>query len=202
MVLRTLLSLGLLLLVTPGLGGCAAVLAGGAVATGVAAGGTALAEHDLRSAGSIVEDQVIEQKASNAILNDHQLRGRVHIDITSFNMRVLMTGEAPSEELRDRAADLVRRVYKVRQVHNEVQISGPTSMVSRTSDTYLTGKVKTELLAYRDFDGTRVKVVSENGTVYLMGLLYPKEADMVTNTVRNIGGVQKVVPLFETPTKS
>lgn len=166
------------------------------LAVGTAATGAAVA-HDTRTTGTVLEDQTIELKASNALAADAELRAETHINITSYNLVVLISGEAPTEELRARVVDRVRRVDRVKLVHNEVAIAAPSSVTSRSSDTLITTKVKTALLGLENFDGTRVKVVTERGIVYLMGLLTREEGDRAANAVRGVGGVQKVVKLFE-----
>src|SRR5690606_1210843 len=122
------------------LGGCVAAAAGGAVAGVTTA-------YDRRTTGTVVEDQAIELKAWQALRADQELNDQAHLSVTSFNTRVLLSGEAPTEELRARAADIVRRVDKVSHVYNEVTIAAPSSMMSRSADTVLTSKVKAKLLA-------------------------------------------------------
>lgn len=173
--------------------GCAGLLAAGA-ATGIAVA------HDRRTAGQVIEDQEIEFKGAQAIRDDSDLSSQSHISVTCYNGIVLLTGETPTEALRAKATDLVQNIPHVRRVHNEITIAAPSSMMSRSSDTLITAKVKTSLFhiqGYPGFDPTRVKVVTENGTVYLMGLLKHDEATAVTNEVRQVGGVQRVVKLFE-----
>ena len=108
-----------------------------------------------------------------------------------------MTGEAPTADLRERATDIVRNLDKVRTVHNEVVIAAPSSLMARSSDTLLTGKVKARLLGTRGFDSTRVKVVSSGGVVYLMGLVTRDEDEIATEMTRTTDGVQRVVKIFE-----
>jgi len=180
----------LLLAATGGLHGCAGVVVGGA-ATGVAVAA------DSRTTGTIIEDQAIEVKAAKAILEEEELRQKTHVNVTSYNMIVLVTGEAPTEELRNRVIDLVRHIEKVRHVYDELTVAAPSSMLSRSSDGVITAKVKTKLLGLKDFDGTRVKVVTENGIVYLMGLVGEADGERAAAAARTVGGVQKVVKLFE-----
>lgn len=170
--------------------GCVAAAATGAVA------GTA-AVVDPRTTGTIIEDEAIELKARKALINNDAVNDQVHINFTSYNMYVLVTGEAPSEELRQEIIEMVRTTDKVKHVYNEITVAAPSSMVSRSSDTVLTSKVKTKLLASNDVRGNNVKVVTEKGIVYLMGLTTRKEADAAANIASQTGGVQKVVKLFE-----
>lgn len=180
----------LLLSVIVLLGGCAA-----AVVTGGAA--TASMAIDNRTTGTIIEDQAIEIKISEAFRNDDEIRKQAHWNAISYNTKVLLTGEAPTETLRRRMAELVSDVPKVTGVHNEMTIAAPSSMMSRSSDTVITGKVKTKLLADKNTKGMSIKVATEKGVVYLMGLVSREQADLATDVARQTGGVQKVVKLFE-----
>lgn len=170
--------------------GCVAVAAGGA-----AAGASAAV--DRRTTGTLVEDQSIELKAVKALNADKEIKEQAHLNVTSYNLIVLLTGEAPTDELRQRAEKIVRGVEKVNTVHNEVTVAAPSSMMTRSSDTVITSKVKTKLLAAEDIEGVNVKVVTENGVVYLMGLAKRAEADRATEIARQTGGVQKVVKVFQ-----
>lgn len=172
------------------LGGCVAAVGAGA-ATGAAVA------YDRRTAGTFIDDGLIEMKARGKIQEDEELWKYAHINVTSYNNIVLLTGEAPSEALRQRAAESVRQVQKVRKVHNEIVVAAPSSMLSRSGDTWITGKVKTSLLNAEGVDAARVKVVTENGVVYLMGLVTPQEAEAATEVTRKVNGVQKVVKIFE-----
>jgi osmotically-inducible protein OsmY len=184
---RNLISVvGILLL----LNGCAAVVVGGA-ATG------ANVAHDRRTTGTFIEDEAIELKSLKVLSEDKDFSRQVHLNVTSFNTIVLVSGEAPSAELRQRAIDIVRNIPKVTHVHDEISIAGPSSLMSRSADTLITTKVKTKLIAEKNLDGTHVKVVTENGVVYLMGLLNREDADRATEIARQTGGVQKVVKLFQ-----
>ncbi len=172
------------------LGGCVAAVGAGAVT------GAAMA-HDRRTTGTFVDDNLIELKAVGALQTDKELWNYSHLNVTSFNNIVLLTGESPSEALRQRAAQTVANLQKVRKVHNEVVVAAPSSMVSRSGDTLITGKVKTALINKDDVDATRIKVVTENGVVYLMGLVTQTEAVAATEVARRVGGVQRVVRIFE-----
>lgn len=180
----------LLLTVIVLLGGCAA-----AVVTGGAA--TASMAVDNRTTGTIIEDQAIEFKVSEAFRNDEEIKKQAHWNVISYNTKVLLTGEAPTETLRRRMAELTSGVPKVTGVHNEITIAAPSSIMSRSSDTVITGKVKTKLLADKNTEGLNIKVATEKGVVYLMGLINREQADLATDIVRQTGGVQKVVKLFE-----
>ncbi len=181
------------LLTTFILSGCTPAIIGGAT---VGAG----AIHDRRSTGAVIDDQTIELKALSRFFNDNQISSSTHINVTAYNGIILLTGEAPSESLRNKAVSLVRTIPKVRKIHNEISLSAPSAMIARSSDSYITSKVKVSLFGIQDikgFDPTRVKVVTEDGTVYLMGLLWPIEEQAVVEMTRRVGGVQRVVKLFE-----
>ncbi|MGD2136849.1 MAG: BON domain-containing protein [Gammaproteobacteria bacterium] len=175
------------------LNGCATAVVGGA-ATG------ASAAHDRRTLGTFIDDQGIELKVRLAIFNEKELNSQIHINVICINGVVLLVGQAPTAALKQQAEDIARNVEKVRLVHNEMSIAAPNSLMTRSSDTLITAKVKANLFGiegHEDFDPTRVKVVTENGVVYLMGILYRSEAEAVTARTRQVGGVQKVVKLFE-----
>ena len=181
----------LLLCLLPSLFGCAAVAVGGA---GAAAATTVI---DRRTTGTQIEDQTIEVKAAKAINNDKELDEQAHLNVTSYNTVVLVTGETPTDAMRQRAIELVTAIDKVTHVYNEITIAAPSSLVSRSSDSYITSKVKTKMITDKELNGLQVKVVTEKGVVYLMGLVTHKEADIATNIARGTGGVQKVVRLFQ-----
>jgi osmotically-inducible protein OsmY len=172
------------------LNACAAIVVGGA-ATG------ASAAHDRRTTGTFIEDEAIELKSLKALSDDKELNRQIHLNVTSFNTIVLVSGEAPTEDLRRRAIEIIRSIPKVSHVHDEITIAGPSSLMSRSGDTLITTKVKTKLIVEKNLDGTHVKVVTENGVVYLMGLLNREDADKATEIARQTGGVQKVVKLFQ-----
>ncbi len=174
------------------LGGCAA-----AVGIGTVAGTTATVANDRRTTGTVVEDQAIEFKASKAFFEDQEINESSHVNVTSYNTVVLVTGETPDENIKQRIIDIVRKLSKVTHVYDELTIAAPSSLVSRSSDSLITSKVKTKLFAKKKFDATRIKVVTEKGVVYLMGLLRRAEAEDATLIAQKTGGVQKVVKLFQ-----
>ncbi len=175
------------------LSGCAAAVIG----AGAAAGTTAAVAHDRRTTGTFIEDQNIELKAAKSFYSDKEINDSSHLNVTSYNLVVLITGETPSEDIRNRIVNIVREIPKVTHVYDELTIAAPSSWTSRTSDSLITSKVKTKLLTLDNFDGTRVKVVTEKGVVYLMGLLTRAESDVATKVAQETGGVQKVVKLFQ-----
>ena len=192
---QTLILTGFIALGIVQLTGCAAVTVG---AVGAAAATGASVAHDRRTPGTFIDDELIEWKVYQDINRDKQLGDQSHINVTSYNNIVLLTGEVPNEALRERAQTIANRAAKVRLVHNELAIAAPSSFLSRSSDAVITGKVKTILFTNNTLPATRVKVVTESGTVYLLGLVTDAEATWATDRVRTVSGVQRVVKLFET----
>ena len=128
---------------------------------------------------------------------DTKLAEQAHLSLTSFNGITLLSGEAPSEALKERAGELVKGVRKVRHVYNELVVAAPSSVLSRSNDGYLSAKVKSAFLGAANITANHVKVVTEAGTVFLMGLLKQSEANAATEVARRVGGVRRVVKLFE-----
>ena len=172
-------------------------LTGCAVAAGAGIAGGAVTVNDRRTTGTLIDDEIIEFKVIDAVRSQADLWEQSHVNATSFNNIVLLTGETPSDAFKTRIASAAAQVVKVRNVHNEIAIAAPSSMLARSSDTWLTSKVKATLLSEMQIDGTRVKVVTEKGVVYLMGLVTNAEADKATDLTRRVAGVERVVRLFE-----
>ena len=170
--------------------GCAGVLISGAATSAVAA-------YDERTVGTFIEDQAIELKAIEAIRGNVELKEQTHISVTSYNQVALVTGQAPTEELRQSAISIISQIEKVRHVYDELELLVPNSMVTRSSDSLLTAKVKTKLFTLKNIDATKVKVVSENGAVFLMGIVNRGDANTVANAASRVSGAQKIVKLFE-----
>ncbi len=177
-------------LLAPGLAGCVAAVGAGAAAGTVAA-------VDRRTAGTLLDDEVIEWKALQALSQEESLWSRSHIEVTSVNGVVLLTGETPDPAFKERIEAVVSGIPKVRRVVDEIAIAAPSSLLSRSSDALITGRVKAALLAGKALEAERIKVVTERGVVYLMGLVTREEADQATAVARRVGGVQKVVRVFE-----
>lgn len=181
-----------LLALVPMLTGCAAVAVG-------AIGAGALALHDRRTLPALVDDQQIEIAATRAFHADESMGGDTHIRVVSFNGMVLLAGEVPSDQHRQRAESLTRGVEGVRRVVNELAVREPTGVGTRLKDMGITLEVKSALLGVDvdGFDPTRVKVVTLRGNVYLMGLVTPREAQAVLDKVRYLRGVDRIVKVFE-----
>ena len=162
----------------------------------VGAGAAAIASDDRRSLGAQTEDKEIDLR-TGARIGD-RFGDKVHIDVTSFNRNVLLTGEAPDAATKAQIERIVREVPNVRGVVNEIQIAGVSSYSARGNDAYLTSKVKARFIDNSGvFSANHVKVVTEGGVVYLMGLVTRKEAEAAVEIARTTGGVQKVVRVFE-----
>jgi len=175
-------------LAAPLLAGCIELMA---VGTGVA---LATVE-DRRSTGTQLEDQGIELRAGNRIDDRHG--ERVHVNVTSFNRHVLLTGEVPDEATRADIETIVRGVPNVTGVSNDLQIAGRSSTTSRSNDTLITAKVKTRLVDSNKFNPFHVKVVTEAAVVYLLGIVTEQEAADAVEIARTTAGVRKVVKMFE-----
>ena len=150
-----------------------------------------------RTLGTVRDDQMIESRGKAIIRAATPELKEAHLGVTSFNGQVLLTGQVSSEEEKQAAGAAIKDLRKVRTVHNELEIAGPTSLVARTNDSWLTTKVKTALFTNEDTDAGRVKVVTENGVVYLMGLLSKAELEATVEKTRQVFGVQKIVKVFE-----
>ncbi|HSD59428.1 MAG TPA: BON domain-containing protein [Burkholderiales bacterium] len=172
------------------------VLAGCAAAVvGTAAGTTAVVAADRRTTGKFVEDQNIEIKGDSRI--NERFGDQVHVSVTSFNGMVLLTGEAPTEALKEEIGRVARGVESVRDVVNDIQLAAPASYGARSNDAYITSKVKARLLDSNAVQVNYVKVVTEAGVVYLMGMVTRKEAAAATDVASTTAGVRKVVKVFE-----
>lgn len=173
---------------TTALNGCVPVIAGGAAAGGLAAA-------DRRTSGAYVDDEGIEWKALTEI--EKQLRNKVHVNVTSFNRNVLLTGEALDEETKKQAESITKEIANVRNVTNEMQVGLASAVTDRSRDSYLTSLVKGKMYKENRFPPNYVKVVTEGSVVYLMGMVTRAEAEDAVDIARSIDGVEKVVKVFE-----
>lgn len=163
-------------------------------AVGGAAAGASIAT-DNRTSGIYIEDENIEIKASQQIRKT--LGEPAHINVTSYNLNVLLTGEAPSEAAKAEAESITKSVENVKHITNEVVVGPKTSISDRANDTYITSKIKAKFLAEKNFSANDVKIVTEASVVYLMGIVKKREADLATEIARTTDGVTKVVKVFE-----
>lgn len=170
------------------LSACFPVIVGGAMVGSLVA-------TDRRTAGAQLEDEGIELRGASRVRDN--LSERVHVNINSYNRRVLLTGEVPSQQDLQLVEQIVSRVDNVESVVNELAVLGNASLTQRSSDTLITGRVKAALLDARDLYVNAFKVVTERGTVYLMGRVTQREAERATEIARATPGVQKVVRVFE-----
>jgi len=169
--------------------GCAPVL------IGAAAGGAYTSLEDRRTAGVQIDDEGIELRVGNRI--GDRFADRVHVSVTSYNRSVLLTGEVPDAQTREEVERIARAVPGVRSVSNELEIAGVSSLGARTNDAFITSKVKARFLDARKFNPVHVKVVTEAGVVYLLGVVTEQEAEEATELARTMSGVRKVVRIFE-----
>lgn len=187
--MNKILSLTALSIALAQLGGCAAAVVGG-----VAAG--AAVAIDRRTASVFVSDEEIELRAFNR-LRDAFPQGSISVSATSYNRQVLLTGQVPDDATRAKVAETVRAIPDVRNVFNESAVSGVTSYTSDSNDVAITTKVKTRMLRDDRVPSTKVKVVTEAGVVYLMGLVTKAEGEAAAEVARTTSGVTRVVKLFE-----
>jgi osmotically-inducible protein OsmY len=171
------------------LSGCVPLVVGAAV------GGTALVATDRRSVGAQTDDEAIELKIANHIVTGYG--DRVHVNVTSYNGIVLLTGEVPTPDIVASIGDVARTTAKVRVVHNEIVVAAASPLGSRSNDSYITSKVKTRFVEKNKFSATHVKVVTDRQVVYLMGLVKRDEADNAAQIASTTEGVLRVVKLFE-----
>ena len=179
----------LLVAFAPVLQSCIPLIVGAGVGAGV------MMAEDRRTNATILEDQTIEIKARNRISEKYNDQG--NISVTCFNRFILLTGQTPTEEMKQDVSVLVLEVPNVRNVQNEIVVGGNSSTTSHASDALLTSQVKGRLSQNKDVGASHVKVVSENGAVFLMGLVTRAEADAAAQTASTTSGAQRVVKVFE-----
>ena len=171
------------------LSACAPLLIGGAIW-----GGTMVVS-DRRTSGTQIDDQAIELKSVRRIADVIADRG--HVNVTSYNRLVLITGEVPTEADKTAVEQAVMRIENVRSIVNELTLTAPSSLSARSNDTLMTSKVKASMVDAKDIQSNAFKVVSERSVVYLMGRVTEREANRAADVARGVSGVQKVVKVFE-----
>jgi osmotically-inducible protein OsmY len=179
---------GAALLLSLCLNACAPILVAGFA-------GSAMVATDRRTSGAQLEDETIELRSSARIRDN--LGEKVHVNVTSYNRQVLLTGEVATERDKQSVVSLVEKVENVKAVVNELSVMPPTNLSSRSNDLIVTGKIKASLVDSRDLFANAFKIVTERNTVYVMGRVTQREANSATNVIRNVSGVNKVVRLFE-----
>ena len=188
-----LIRAGALLALTAAFSACAPLMVGGMV-------GGAMVASDRRTSGIQLEDEGIELKSASRLREMMGSRG--HINITSYNRQVLVTGEVPNEQDKDYVAKLVSEVENVRLVVNELVVGPNSSLTDRSTDSLITAKVKGQMVDSKDIFANAYKIVTERGVVYLMGRVTQREADRATEVARQVSGVKKVVRVFEILTEA
>ena len=186
--MRRLAALVVVLALVPLLGGCPVVLLGGGAAA-------VSAIEDRRTSGTILDDDSIEVTVRRTLRE--RFGDNTHVNVTSFNRSVLLTGEVPDAARRAEIEKIVQGIGNVRSVTNDLQLATPSSLGARANDSLITGRVKTRLLDASNVNPLHVKVVTENGVVYLMGIVTEQEANDAVEVARTTGGVIKVVKVFE-----
>jgi osmotically-inducible protein OsmY len=182
-------AIALVVFLVPLLQACPALIVGAGIGAGI------MVADDRRTNASMLEDQTIEVKTKNSI--EEKYGEQVRVNVTSFNRVILLTGEAPSEDVRLDLGVLALGISNVRNVQNEVIVAGHTSFASRSADSLTTSRVKARLTQDKNVSANHIKVVTENSTTYLMGLVTRAEADAAAQTAATTSGVQRVVKVFE-----
>jgi osmotically-inducible protein OsmY len=166
---------------------------------GAAAGAAGVAVvYDHRKLEKILLDEKVAKNAT-AKLQMSFIKENSHIEVTCFNQIVLLTGEAATAQARQEAEDIVRSVPEIKRIYNQITIKRPVSSIIRASDSWITTKVKTEMLATKGLKSGTIKVVTENGTVYLMGTVNREQAETAVDIARQVQGVQRVMKIFQYP---
>jgi len=165
---------------------------------GAAAGAAAVTiVYDHRKLEKIMLDERTTKIATDKIRANEELSKNSHIEVNSFNQIVLLTGQAMTADLRAEAEAAVRTVPDVKKIYNQILIKGPASSFTQASDTWITAKIKTQMLATKGLKSSTIKVITENGTVYLMGLVNRPQAEMAVSIARQVSGVQRVIKIFQ-----
>jgi osmotically-inducible protein OsmY len=172
--------------------GCVPVVAGAAVG---AAGGAVL--YDRRPVKIMMQDDTMAYTIEKKLFANEKVRTQCHIVVTAYNGVVLLVGQAATKELKDQVTAIAKTVPKVKRIYNEVVIGTPTAYLIRTNDSWITTKVKTKLLTAKHLRSGQFKILTENGVVYMMGMVSRSQAQSAVNIVRHVDGVQKVVKVFE-----
>jgi osmotically-inducible protein OsmY len=168
----------------------AAVVAGGASAVTSAS--------DRRTLGSQIDDSSIVVKAERALEANKTLEAQAHINVNSYNGILLLTGQAPNQDLVDTANQLVQGIQGVKDVQNQIRVGNPISFTTRSRDSWITTRVKSLLVADKEISALNIKVITESGEVFLMGLVSSSEADKAVEIARHVNGVSRVIKAFET----
>jgi len=175
--------------------GCVPVIVAAGIGGAAAAGGTVI--YDQRSTKTVLDDRFLANSAQAKIDWDQELSSKAHISVVVFNYRVLLVGQAPTAALRDRALNLVNSVPNIKFIQNEVVVTYPTPPATRVSDTWLTTKIKSALLLDKELCRLQIKIVTEDGVVYMMGIVNRQKGDLAAKKAGQVEEVKKVIKLFE-----
>lgn len=170
--------------------GCSSLIVAGA-ATGAAA------SQDRRTLPTQLEDQNIELKAIKALFNNNELWKDTNISVISFNNVVLLVGQAPTASLKTKVTNEINKIAKISKIHNQIRIAAPTSFIARRNDDFITAKLKSSMLFTTGIPASKIKIVTENSEVFLMGLVTQEEAQKAVELARKSSGVSKVIKVFE-----
>jgi osmotically-inducible protein OsmY len=184
-------------LFTPLLLSAVLIMGGCTTVTSVTTPGTIDENYGKRTVGTQVEDQSIETKIIHNLGRTDARLDDARINVDSYNGVVLMTGQVPSQELKNLATQIATEVRNVRDVHNELTVAGNLPASQRLSDTWLNTRIRTNLAGNDTIDSSRIRVITENASVYLMGIVNRREADRIVDTVSRVGGVQRIVKVFD-----
>jgi osmotically-inducible protein OsmY len=169
-----------------------------AIVVGAAAGAAATAiVYDHRTVNAIMQDNNMGNQVFVLLHEDADIKAQCHIVVSAFRGSVLLAGQAPTEELRERAVTITKTVSGIKRIYNEITIEEPTTMTEQSTDSWITSKVKTQLLATKGLSSSHFKVVTENGTVFLIGEVTRDQSELAVNAARHVEGVQKVVKIFD-----
>lgn len=171
--------------------GCAGLFVAGA-ATG------AVASQDRRTVPAQLEDENIELKSTTTLFEDDEIWQDTNIDVISYNGVLLLVGQAPTASLKRRAKKEVESIPNIRKIYNQIRVAAPISFFAKRNDEFLTSKVKSSMLFTEEFPSSKIKVVTENSEVFLLGLVTPEEANKAVEIARNVDGVSRVIKVFET----
>lgn len=177
--------------------GIVAALQGCVAAAVVGVVGGASVANDNRSLGKYVDDNKIEFSAHAKLAEHDGIDENTNLQVVSMNGKILVVGQSPNQYLKDLAIKTLNQVDGVEQIYDQIRISNTTSISTRSNDVWLTSKVKTALFGSDELDATNVKVVTENGEVFLMGLVKAEQADAAADVARHVGGVNRVFKMFE-----
>lgn len=157
----------------------------------------ACAVSDRRSMGNQIDDNTLDVRVENALEKNKQLEDQANINVYVYNGVVLLTGQAPSQDMIDTAGQLAQAIEGIKEVQNQVRLGNPVSFTTRTRDSYITSNIKTQLLADKEISSQNIRIVTENGEVFMMGIVNETEGNKAIEIARHVNGVAQVIKLFE-----